>query len=200
MCQFHSSQAIKVLTYTHKARPCDEHGAFLNDPASAKPPPPPAHTVDPNDPWAPFEDRIAYDFAQYHYVKVQSSADEISTNLDMFIANSIKHSRNEQASGPNGWHNARDMYATIDSIPAGDVPWKTYKFRYSGPKPSTPPQWMLNDYELSVRDIVSVLEHQLSTSEFDGQIDYVPYEEYDPQGDRVWSNLFSGLWANHEAV
>lgn len=186
--------------HTELARPCDKNGTFLDDPATTKPLPYPAHTIDPENPWAPFEDRIAYDFAQYHYVEVQSSADEISRNLDMLVANSMKHSHNREASGPNGWRNTKDMYTTIDSIPVGDVPWKTYKFRYTGPKPSTPPQWMLNDYELSVRDIVSVLEQQLSTSEFDGQIDYVPYEEYDPQGDRVWSNLLSGLWAGREAV
>lgn len=165
-----------------------------------KPSPPPAHTIDPANPWAPFEDRIAYDFAYYHYVKVQSSAEQISENLDILIANSIKHSGDKHAAGPNGWRNPQDLYATIDTIPAGDIPWQTYKFRYSGPKPQTPPQWMETDYELSVRDVVSVLEQQLSTSEFDGEIDYVPYEEYDPQGDRVWSNLFSGLWANREAV
>lgn len=133
-------------------------------------------------------------------MEVQSSAAEISQDLDIMLANIMKYTNNTDVSGPNGWRNAKDMYATIDSIKAGDVPWKTYKFRYTGPKPSTPPQWMLQDYELSVRNIVDVLEHQLSTAEFEGQFDYAPYEEYDPNGDRVWSNLFSGLWANREAV
>lgn len=98
------------------------------------------------------------------------------------------------------WRNARDLYATIDSIKAGSVGWKTYKFRYHGPKPSTPPQWMEETYELNTRDVLTLLEQQLQTPEFDGKIEYSPYEEYNSAGDRVYSNLMSAAWANREAV
>jgi hypothetical protein len=59
---------------------------------------------------------------------------------------------------------------------------------------------MEETYELNVRNILIVLEQQLATSEFDGNFDYIPYQEFDPQGDRVWSNLMSGQWAYQQAV
>ena len=55
-------------------------------------------------------------------------------------------------------------------------------------------------YELNVRDMLTVLEHQLASTEFDGHFEYVPYQEYDPQGDWVYSHIMSGYWANREAV
>jgi len=93
------------------------------------------------------------------------------------------------------------MYESIDSISVGGVSWTTYELSYNGPRPvGTPPRWMLETYELNLRDILSVFEEQLTSKEFDGQFEYVPYEEYDQAGSRVYSNLMSGNWAFHEAV
>jgi hypothetical protein len=55
-------------------------------------------------------------------------------------------------------------------------------------------------YELNARDVLVTLEQQLGTTEFDGQFETTPYEEYDHTGHRVLSNLMSGYWANCEAV
>ena len=63
-----------------------------------------------------------------------------------------------------------------------------------------PPQWMEKTYELNARDVLAVLEQQLTSTEFNGHFEYMPYEEYDPQGSRVYSHLFSAYWANREAV
>lgn len=92
------------------------------------------------------------------------------------------------------------MYETIDSIQSGGAPWKTYKFRYTGPKPLPLPRWMEETYELNVRDILIVMEGQLNTPEFKDQFDPRPYQEFDPQGNRVFSNLMSGDWAYRQAV
>ena len=88
----------------------------------------------------------------------------------------------------------------IDSIQAGDAPWKTYRFLYTGPKPSTPPAWMEGTYELNTPNALLLLEQQIATSEFDGQAEYVPYQEFDAKGDHIYSNLMSGDWAFHEVV
>ncbi|KAI9444386.1 hypothetical protein BJY52DRAFT_1206719 [Lactarius psammicola] len=45
------------------------------------------------------------------------------------------------------------MYATIDTIQTGSLPFKAYSFSYTGPKPSTPPRWMEQTYELNARNI-----------------------------------------------
>jgi hypothetical protein len=63
-----------------------------------------------------------------------------------------------------------------------------------------PPQWMETSYELNTRDVLAVLEQQILTTEFNGQFEYSPYQEYDSEGDRVYSNLMSGYWATREAV
>jgi Plavaka transposase len=99
------------------------------------------------------------------------------------------------------WKTANEMYESIDSISAGGPGWTTFELSYGGPRPDgAPPRWMQESYELNVRDILSVFEEQLASKEFDGQFEYMPYEEYDQNGSRVYSNLMSGNWAFREAV
>ncbi|KAF8800253.1 hypothetical protein BYT27DRAFT_7227560 [Phlegmacium glaucopus] len=166
-------------------------GSFLHNPI---PEPTPAKPLDetPDNLWAPFEDRLSFDWAQYHYVKLQSSEREINDGLNLWLASIIKNKSN----GDVPWNSAKELYDTIDSIQAGNTPWKTYSFMYKGPKPDgIAPQWMEQQYELNTRDILSVVEQQLATSEFEGKFDFTPYQEFGPDGERVWSNLMSGHWA-----
>ena len=185
----------------HVARPCASDGSFLREPIPVpKPVQPPDAT--PENPWAPFPDRLAFDWARYHYVRLQSSEDEICEGLELWRAAVIKHERKHGNSETEDipWKNAQELYKTLDLIKAGDVSWKTFKLSYTGPKPQTPPRWMEETYELNARDVLVTLEQQLGTTEFDGQIETMPYEEYDHAGHRVLSNLMSGYWANREAV
>jgi len=93
------------------------------------------------------------------------------------------------------------MYATIDSIRAGETPWTTHMFQYTGPRPNgTVPQWMDQTYELNTCDVLQVIERQLADPDFKDHCDYSPYMEFQPDGSRVWSNLMSGDWAYSEAV
>jgi hypothetical protein len=59
---------------------------------------------------------------------------------------------------------------------------------------------MEKTYELNLRDVLTVLEQQMASTEFNGQFEYTPYEEYDCKGDRVHSHLMSAYWASQEAV
>jgi hypothetical protein len=120
--------------------------------------------------------------------------------LDLWRAAVVKHNSEHPTEDDVPWRNADDLYKTIDSIQAGNAPWRSYKFSYAGPKPANPPAWMEETYELNARDALHVLEQQLATSDFDGQTDYVPYQEFDGKGDRAYSNLMSGHWAFREAV
>jgi Plavaka transposase len=179
------------------ARPCTADGSFL-DKHIPNPTPNLPHATSDN-PWAPFPDRLAFDWAHYHYVRLQSSASDIHVGLDLWRATIIKH---ESEHGPDGvpWSSADELYATIDSITIGGVGWKTCNFYYTGPKPPTPPQWMEKMYELNLRDVLAVLKQQVASAEFNGQFEYLPYEEYDGKGDRIHSHLMSAYWANREAV
>lgn len=99
------------------------------------------------------------------------------------------------------WTNAEDLYKTIDLIQLGDAPWKSHKILYQGPRPpGTPPKWMTETYELCTRDSRLVLHNQLASSEFKGNINFVPYQQFDGEGKRIWSNLMSADWAWKQAV
>lgn len=180
------------------ARPCTKDGAFLNkfDPQT----PPPSTLVDPpENVWAPFRDRLEFDWAYYHYVRLQSSKSEILEGLDLWRAAVIKHC-SEHLADAIPWRNADDLYQTIDCIQDGDAPWRCYKFIYSGPKPVNPPRWMEEAYELNARDVLLVLEQQLDTPDFHGEADYAAYMEFNANGDRVYSNIMSAHWVSREAV
>ena len=185
-------------SYRTTARPCDEDGTFLQAPWGSTPPlpAPPSQDNQHLHDWSPFEDRLAFDWAYQHYVKVQSSAAEIAQGLDFWSAISIKHGSTTGAP----WRNAKEMYETIDSIEIGSLPFKTFAFQYTGPKPSTPPSWMEQEYELNTHNVVEVIQEQLATPDFASQINYVPYKEFNGKGERVWSNLMSGHWAYMHAV
>jgi Plavaka transposase len=162
-------------------------------------PPPPSEALHADDqgpsPWDPFNSRVEFGFAHYHFVEVQSSAGRINTALDIWEAIVLQYG------GSAPWRNAQDLYETIDMIQHGDAPWKVYNIRYKGPRPAgIPPNWMTETFELCTRDSRVVLHHQLASSEFKGSTNFVPYQQFDREGRRVWSNLMSGDWAWKQAV
>ena len=182
--------------YCFPARPCAKDGTFLRHPILK---PEPAHPPDstPDNPWAPFEDRIAFEWAYERYVELQASKRQIKQGLDLWSAILLKGKSKSEVP----WKSAEQLYDTIDSIEAGNAPWSTYELRYNGPKPTgAVPCWMQETYELNTCDVLRVVELQLANPEFDGRFDYSPYKEYGPDGHRLWSNLMSGDWAHQEAV
>ncbi|KAJ7175243.1 hypothetical protein C8R43DRAFT_1201966 [Mycena crocata] len=176
------------------ALPCDANGRYL--PPHTRPQPPPAPPIDGEDPnaWDPFQSRAAFDFANFHFVELQTSERNINTALDLWAASVAGTGR----SAP--WTSTREMYATIDAIQEGNAPWKTYTMRYTGPlPPGVPPKWMTQEYELCIRDVRQVLHNQLATTDFKDHVDFVPYRQFNGAGKRVWSNLMSGDWAWKQA-
>ncbi|KAH9014681.1 hypothetical protein EDB84DRAFT_1277590 [Lactarius hengduanensis] len=192
-------QSHTFIRHPHlSARPCSSDGAFLRD--ISQPPTLGLLKSHAGDPWHPFGDRLAYEWARYHYVKLQSSAADVQQGLDLWRATVMMYQADPDSCDGVPWKSAADMYGTIDSIPVGGVGWTTYQLSYSGPQPTgTLPQWMQETYELNVRDVLSVFEEQLASKEFDGKFEYTPYEEYNEMGSRVYSNLMSGIWAFREA-
>ena len=176
------------------ALPCDVNGDFIS--LHTQPPPNIPLDATEDNPWHPFEDRLAFDWAHYHFVELQSSEREINKGLDLWLAATLK--AGGETSLP--WSSAAEMYATIDAIQEGDSPFQTIQFKYSGPLPPNPPCWMTETYELCTRDSRTLLHHQLATTDFADKFNYKPYRQFNHKGDRVWSNLMSGDWAWKEAV
>jgi hypothetical protein len=116
--------------------------------------------------WSPFKDHLAFNWAYYHSVMLQSSAANIAEGLNLWSVMTIKHGHS--AGAP--WRNTKEMYATIDAIQMGSVPFKTIKFMYTGLKPPTPPCWMEQTYMLNTCNILVVIQEQLVTVDFSGQL------------------------------
>lgn len=171
--------------------PCDKDGKDL---AEHSPPPSAEQATDGKSEWHPFTSRLEFDFAWYHFVEMESSERNLNRGLDLWAASVLQHG------GTAPWKSSDALYAAIDKIQCGDAPWKTYKFRYQGPLPPTPPQWMTCTYELCVRDTRVVLHQQFANPGFKGKVDYAPYKQFNKAGKRVWSHFMSGDWVWKQAV
>ncbi|KAF8073482.1 hypothetical protein FPV67DRAFT_1559904 [Lyophyllum atratum] len=161
----------------------------------ARPPPPSAPDATEDNAWHPFEDRLAFDWAHYHFTELQSSERKINKGLDLWLATTLKAGDDT----PLPWSSAEEMYRTIDAIQEGDAPFETIYFKYSGPIRPNPPAWMTQTYELYTRNSRTLLHHQLATTDFASMFNPKPYRQFDHRGDRVWSNLMSGDWAWNES-
>ncbi|KAI0000684.1 hypothetical protein BJV74DRAFT_876933 [Russula compacta] len=124
--------------------------------------------------WEPFNSRVEYEFANYHFVEMQSLAANIDKALDLWAANAP-------------WANSTDLYNTID---------RYNMIRYQGPlPPGMPPKWMMETYQLCTWDSCQVLHNQLATLDFCDKINYVLYCQFNGSGECVWSNLMSADWS-----
>lgn len=181
------------LFFIHLARPCDKDGFYLTLGNCSQPRQPLDAT--PENLFHPFEDRLAFEFADFHFSEQQSSAAAIDQALQLWAAQSAKNGFDDVP-----WNSAKDVYASIDEVQQGDNPWKSVHFRYQGSVPEDPPKWMTEDFELLTRNIGSVLHEQVSCTDFDGHWDYIPFMEFNYAGDRIWTNLMSADWAAKQAV
>ncbi|KAF5334445.1 hypothetical protein D9611_014474 [Ephemerocybe angulata] len=178
------------------ALPVDENGNRLPPYTN----PLPRRQLNPDNKFHPFEDRLSFDWAHYHFVELQSSVRQINKGLDLWLASKIQAIGSAEC-GELPWSSAKDLYSTIDDIQQGNAPFKTVHFKYNGKIPEhNAPAWMTATYELCVRDVRHVLHQQLDTPDFEHQFHPRPYRQFQSNGDGVWNDLFSGDWAWKEAT
>lgn len=108
--------------------------------------PPIRSELNPENPWLPFEDRLSFDFAHYHFVEVQSPTAKIQKALDLWLAARIQALKSVNCEDVP-WSTADNLYATIDDIQQGNAPFKTVQFQFQGPLPENPPAWMTQTYD-----------------------------------------------------
>ncbi|KAL0565589.1 hypothetical protein V5O48_016435 [Marasmius crinis-equi] len=190
----HSGPAFTYQTHPYlTAAPTDSQGNRLRDGTAPLPPPsaPPPHT---EEAWGSFNGRLEFDFAYCHFVRRQSSADEIKEALDLQAAQAIR-------CGYDGhgfpFNTAQEMYQTIDDIPDINVPWETLEIQYNGPRPPVPPLWMTQTYKLVKRDVQQLFHEQMKEPGFfsPSTFNKTPYRQFNQQGERVRSNIMSADWA-----
>lgn len=97
--------------------------------------------------------------------------------------------------------NHKDLYSDIDAIKTGEVNWKSFKVKYSGPLPEDgePPPWMLQEYEVWFRDVDEVLANQLKNPTFANEMDWSPKRVF-RRRKRQYCNFMSGNWSWRQAV
>ncbi|KAJ7756688.1 hypothetical protein B0H16DRAFT_1662563 [Mycena metata] len=156
---------------------CCDHTSAPIPPDS---PPPPRSTA-PTDDWSPFEDEVQFKTADFLFRRVEMSQGNIDYLLELWGLSLMKHGD----LGP--YDNYQQLYAAIDSIGAGNAPWKCLKTA-ADPRVDAP-DWARQEYEIWYRDPDVVIRNMLDNPDFDGEFDTTPYIELDRDGQRRWSDF-----------
>lgn len=169
-----------------KGQPCDAQGNSL--PLGA---PPPQDGPGPDD-WLPFESEGHFELADFVYRTEQMSGNNIDFLLKIIgklPGNSVPFKTHEK------------LYDAIDAIPTGNVKWEKFIIKYNGPLPEGDvPHWMTVEHEIYHRDPCLIAKAMLSNRNFDNEIDYAPYREYDANDLQRYHHFMSGNWAWKQAV
>ena len=69
----------------------------------------------------------------------------------------------------------------IDAVKLGSIPWQSYTIQYNGllPEDAPTPEWMTTEYQLWYRDPRKVIHNILANPDLAGQIDYIPYRDFE---------------------
>lgn len=122
------------------------------------------------------------------------SGGNVDNLVDLWAADLLQHGRKP----PYADHH--DLNEVIDSVKAGDVPWRSLKVSYNGERPANnAPAWMDDIHHVWYRDPRLVIEKILENTEFRDSFDYRPYREYH-DGKRRWSDFMSANWAWKQCV
>lgn len=172
------------------ATPCDEDGIDLQPGAQPTQP----HPISNND-WLPFNSRAEFQLAEFLFTKSEMSAGKVDELMDIWAATVARHGEDPP------FTNHRHLQAKIDSISLGHVPWQSFTCSYQGelPQITNPPDWMKKKHNVWFRDPRQVVHNILSNPDFNGQIDYIPFQEFG-DGKRQWSDFMSGDWPWKQAV
>ena len=170
---------------------CDEHGNFLPQDT----PPSPRQDPEPTD-WGSYGTQARFEIAEFLYKEARMSAGNIDKLFKLW---------GDYAASTGGevpYTGSKDLYSTIDATSVGEVPWQSVKLQYNGPRPTTgtAPGWMDDKHEVWFRDPKQLLRNMLSNTDFDGEFDYVPYQEYDANGNHHYQDFMSGNWAWRQSV
>ncbi|KAJ6582258.1 hypothetical protein B0H19DRAFT_1207698 [Mycena capillaripes] len=164
-------------------RICDREGNFLAEGSL----PPPRAPRGPDD-YMPYSNDLVFHLADLLYRKVQMSAGDIDTLMQIWAA---KHPETDP---PFSDH--VDLYNTIDATDLDHVPWQSFEVCYNLPIPlgdKTP--WKTQNYTVYFRDPRLILRSQLANPDFKDEMDYAPKQVFAADGSREYEDFMSGNWA-----
>ncbi|KAJ7862732.1 hypothetical protein B0H13DRAFT_2566139 [Mycena leptocephala] len=166
--------------------PCDRDGYDL--PPDALPPPWEERGA---DDFSPFNSRAEFEFAEFLYRDEEMAGRRVDRLAELLAAL-------YGTDPPFADH--KDLYATIDAIQQGDVPWQSFSVTYTGPLPESGevPAWMTEKYEVWFRSPLGIFEKQLANPDFKDEMDWAPKRMFKDKK-RQYVDLFSGNWAWQQA-
>ncbi|CDO72719.1 hypothetical protein BN946_scf184990.g2 [Trametes cinnabarina] len=174
--------------------PYVEYHPYINDghflaPGSLAPSPP---THDPES-YDPFKSRIRFELADFLYRKAEMSGSKIDELMELWACTLPKGVDPPFA-------NHQHVYATIDAIKLGSIPWQTFSVTYNGPVPDgAMPSWMVREYDVWFRDPRLVLRQQYGNPDYAGDMDYGPKRLFLGTRKRQYKDFMSGDWAWEQA-
>jgi hypothetical protein len=161
----------------------------------SKPAPRPDPHYDPDNPWAPFPDRVSWELAMFLYTDAQMGHAKMDRLFDIWKASTLLYG------GRTPFQSSADLLAHIDAVPYGYVPWQGRTMSYPGPKPSShAPQWMNEKYNWYFRDPRLLALQLLANPDFDKRFDTAAYQEFKPNGSRRYKNFMSARFAWEQSV
>ena len=185
-----SPLVLSVIKSHPTGKICDANGMDLPEDT-----PPLPHTLQGQDDWTPYWNRLEFETTKHLFSDAQISAGKIDNLLYLWGLSLAVH----QDKPPFADH--KDLYETIDSTPIGDAPWKSFGVRYNDSHPPGDlPSWMDQTYDVWYRDPHAVIKNIFSNVDFDGEIDYVPYRDFLEDGSCRYKDFMSGDWAWEQVV
>jgi hypothetical protein len=152
--------------------PCNHNGYPITD-LEGVPPPPPDTELDPNN-WAPYENWMQFETAEFLFTQEQISGGNIDALLKLWAATLVVH----DDAPPFTSHKA--MYETINSTNLGNVQWESFTIKYGGLQPDHDvPDWMMAENDIWFRDPLTLVHNMLSNPDFKDEFDYAPFQGYD---------------------
>ncbi|KAI6164204.1 hypothetical protein EDD17DRAFT_1775610 [Pisolithus thermaeus] len=155
--------------------------------------PTPQNGPDKND-WYPFTSHVKFETAEFLFTTSQMPQSHVDRLMQLWTASVLHH--NEWA--PFVDH--VDLHQVINTIPHGDIPWKSFQVKYAGKIPECNVHgWMSKGYDIWFWDPNAVVKTLLGNPDFHKHFNYVPYHEFEPTEQHRWENFISGNWAWHHA-
>ncbi|KAG2070384.1 hypothetical protein BDR04DRAFT_1128492 [Suillus decipiens] len=174
-------QQPNIVTHPHlRGDPCNANGISI--PAGS--PPSPRFSEAHNN-WTPFTDQAQFLLADFLFQKVEM----LGPNIDFLMELCPFKSHH-------------DMYTTIDTIGAGDVPWQCFTVSPQEELSFDAPSWKQHEYQVWYCDPDTVIKNMLNNPDFDGKFDYTPYIQYDKDRQHQWKNFISGnyTWCKSDEI
>ena len=139
-----------------------------------------------------FKSKEGFELAKLLYRKAQVSGGDVDTFLDLCI----------RTGGQLLFSTHKELYAAIDQLTVGDVPWQSFTVQYTSSTDANTsrPKWMSDVHEVFYRDPHLIVREMLANPSFKNGMDFGPYHAFDQEGSRRYEHLMSGDWAWNQAV